>query len=74
MGGFGQRFLDDVGRIDSSGNAAVEAASDHAPQPVAVPRQQRLPRRPFAAASVLDQDIGIRFLSVHEQIFSHDEY
>ena len=60
LSGIGQDFLDNVRRIDASGETAIHADRDHPAQPVAVPDQELLASGTVAAAGAFDEQIGIR--------------
>jgi hypothetical protein len=51
--GFGERFLNDIRRVDASGQPAIESQRDHPPQAIVMPSQKLLPRDRITASDSL---------------------
>ncbi len=65
--GFDIGFLDHVGSVDASPQAAAQAQLDHAPQPSPVPGENLIYRRLVAAASALQKTGGVSGVIVHKR-------
>ena len=64
-GGVGQGFLDDVGGIETGGQATVETDRDHLPQAVPMPGQQPLASLAITLAGAVEQFLGIERIRCH---------
>ena len=60
LGRVKERILDDIGRIDPGGQAAIEPHGHHPRQAVLEPQEQLLTGCGVAPACAVDEDLGVR--------------